>query len=330
MRGLVAGVWLLTAAAGCAGEELPLGRFDRLFTPREAPVRMDYDLGYRLMNIELSRVASVTATTTIGLWRHRVTGADVPALLLDMRVDSPDLAKGGRRSRISIHDRILAVVTVPDMQALLFAKYTDEYLRPLIHASEARGESVYDTQSGRLEYEHRNLRTGAVSTNLANPEALLELSRRVRPVMMFLVSQYKSPDREAAKDDACRIVANLDGKVASLRLLTRRERSPCCLTRQRFDSMCIRTAAERGSAVSPRDFRAWSMLFADLAALTGDAALVESARHAPVETVVPLIMDYELALGRVRATMTGIRVGADAVPGHPLVVTKGPGPVAEK
>lgn len=299
----------LLALAGQGGAALPLAELDARFMPSEEPVCMEYEVGYRLLNIELSHVARVEATTTIGTWTHRVTNEKVPALFLDMRVDSPDNGMPGHRNRISIHDRIVAVLTVPGMQALVFAKATDESLRPLIRASEMRATSVYDTQSGRLEYEHRNLKSGVVVTNLANPEALLELSRRVHPVMQFLVEQYQHPTPDAATSDNGRIVANIDGKVAALRIQTHGERSPSCLARQRLQSMCIRPVAEKGSAVRPRDFQAWSVSFDALASLLGDAALRDAAGRAPAKTVVPLVMDYELALGVVRVTMKSVHVG---------------------
>lgn len=326
---LVMGLALASLALRAA--ELPLAQVDSRFTPRETPVCMEYDVGYRLCNIDLKRVAAVRATTTIGLWRHRVTGESVPAIFLDMRVDSPDGGRGGRRNRISIHDRIVAVMTVPGMQALLFAKYTDESLRPLIHASESLGESIYDTQSGQLDFTHREILTGLVSTNLQNREALLELSRRIHPVMQFLVDQYRQPTADAATSEHARIVANLDGKAAALRILTSRERSPGCLARQRLDCLYLRTVAEKGSSVKPRDFHAWTLTFEALAKVLNDARLVESAHSAPVETVVPVVMDYELALGSVRVTMKSIHLGAaDAAAGGSVLLPERPEAVREK
>ncbi|MEI8120557.1 MAG: hypothetical protein WCI20_00785 [bacterium] len=320
---------LLGFEMGVAGE-LPLSEIDARFTPQETPVCMEYDVGYRLWNIEMSRVGKVVATTTIGKWHHRITGESIPALFLDMRIDSPDIGKTGRRNRVSIHDRIVAVLTIPDMQALLFAKHTDEYLRPMIRASESLGVSVYDTQAGRLEFEHRNLKTGVASTNLVNPEALLELSRKIRPIMEFLVQQYNAPTRDADTSDTGRIVANLDGKVAALRILTYRERSPSCLMRQRLDSMCVRSVAEHGSFAKPRDFFAWTMTFEKLALALHDDDLVCSAQHAPVKTVVPMAMDYELALGKVRVTMTSMHLGATSRTNLVSMVSESPGPVTQK
>ena len=72
------------------------------------------------------------------------------------------------------------------------------------------------------------------------------------------------------------------------------------------------------------------MSFETLAMTLHDEALIQSARHAPVETVVPLALDYELALGSVRTTMTAIHLGknADSTPGS--VVAKSPEAVGQK
>jgi hypothetical protein len=322
---------LVTGTFRATAGDVPLSELDRRFTPGEPAVFMEYDVGYRFLNIELKRVGKIVASTTIGRWKHRVTGVEVPALFLDMRVNSPDSGKAGERSRVSIHDRIVAVMTVPDMQALVFAKHTDEYLNPFIgRCSEALSWSLYDTQSGRLDYENHDLKKNEVKTDLANPEALLELSRKIRPVMEFLVSQYRSPTPDAASSEKGRIVVNMDGKVVAMRIRTERDKSPSCLARSRMDSMLIRTVAERGSSVKPRDFLAWSMTFKQLASTLNDDSLVQSALKAPVETVVPLAVNYELGLGSIRATMTAIRVGPEIKGGTPLVLAAGPRSMVRK
>ncbi len=91
-----------------------------------------------------------------------------------------------------------------------------------------------------------------------------------------------------------------------------------------MDSMLIRTVAERGGSVKPRDFLAWSMTFKQLATTLNDESLVQSALKAPVETVVPLAVNYELGLGSIRATMTSIRVGQAQKADRPLVMAEGP------
>lgn len=329
---IVACGWIVLALAGLGrAAETTLADIDARFTANEPPVCMEYDVGYRFLHLELARVGKIVATTTIGTWRHRVTGLAIPALFLDMRVDSPDTGKAGERNRVSIHDRIVSVMTLPDMKALLFAKYTDEYLHPLIgRRKESLCLSIYDVQEGRMAYSSCDLKTGVVSTNLANPEALFDLSQRIKPVMDFLVSQHRGGGGEAADSGRGRIVANLDGKVVALRIQTKPDRSPACFGRQRFDSTCIIPVAESNSSVKPREFHAWSVDFKKLAALCNDPGLIKAAEEAPIESIVPLVMDYELGLGSVRTTMTAIHMGKIQGANVPLVVSKGPKPVTQE
>ncbi|MCX6998661.1 MAG: hypothetical protein NTV49_16665 [Kiritimatiellaeota bacterium] len=313
LRGLVvagvvwAGGWILLAAASADPAVVPLSELDARFRPVDTPISMEYDVGYRFLRIELKRIGKIVATTTIGTWRHRLTGVEVPALFLDVRADSPDSGKKGERSRVSIHDRMVAVLTVPELEVLLFAKYSDEYLHPLIgRARETLSSAMYNTEAGRLEYEGRDLKSGVVSTNLVNAEALLELSRRIRPVMNFLIRQCAAKFKASVPEEPERIVVNMDGRVVALRLVTELERSPVCLGRRKFDALHVSTATERGSKVKPRDFHAWCLPFETLAEQQGDSALLTAARAAPIRSVVPLVLDYELGLGHVRATMTAI------------------------
>ncbi len=316
---------LLSLVVSVNAADYPLADLDARFVPGDNPVCMEYDVGYRLLNLQIAKVAKIMAKSTVGTWRHRVTGESIPALFLDMKVDTPDSGKAGERSRVSIHDRLVAVMTLPEMKALVFAKFADEHLHPLIgFTKDVRILSVYDAQAGRIEYSTCNLNTGVTSTNLANSEALYDLSQRMKPLMEFLVSQYRAGTRYEPVGKKGRIVANCDGKMVALRIMTNPERSPMCFGRKRFESIRIVPVAEPGSSVKPREFHAWSLEFKELATMRHDAALMNAAQNAPVESVVPLVVDYELGLGSVRTTMTAIYVGDRIAAMPPQVSTKGP------
>jgi len=326
-------VWCvgLSVGASASAAENALADIDARFTALENPVCMEYDVGYRFLHLELARVGKIVATSTVGTWHHRVTGQNVAALFLDMKVNSPDSGRPGKRNRVSIHDRIIAVMTLPEMKALLFAKYTDEYLHPLLgREKESLIISVYDAQAGCMAYSTCNLKTGATSTNLANPEALFDLSQNIKPVMDYLVSQNRAEGCNVADSRQGHIVANLDGKVVALQILTKPDRSPVCFGNLRFAATCIMPVAESGSSVKPREFRAWSLEFKKLAAMRKDEGLVKAAQEAPIESIVPLVMDYELALGSVRTTMTGIHMGDGSAASPALVMSKGPKTVAQE
>ena len=282
------------------------------FSAGAVPVTMTYDVVYRFLGLELADVGQVTVTTTVGTWRHAASGQTIPALLMVTRIDSPDSGRPGERRRVSIHDRIMSVLTVPGLEALVFTRESDLHLNPVIGRSkDVRQVSSYDTQSGQLAFRQDDLVAGSVRTNITNPEVMLDLSRRIGPLMAGLVHQCRDTNVAAAgRAEAARIGVNMDGRAVSLLIKTYPQRSPACLDRQRPASLCLTTEAEPGSGVKPRDFHAWNVPFDRLASWHDDPALAEAVRAAPVESIVPLVLDYELALGSIRATMTSVRAGA--------------------
>lgn len=305
-----------------------VSEMEKRFTADTAPIRMTYDITYRCLGMELGFLGRMELVTSTGKWKHRVTGVEVPAAFIDARVRSKDCLNGeGGRTRIN--DRIVAVLELPSMNALVFAKETDERLRPVFgRTSVSHAVSSYDTQSGNLEYFRNNFVTGSVSTNLAAPGAIYELSRKIGGIMSFLAARYLQDPSAALQADAGKIAVNLDGQVVKLELLTKPATSPVCLDRQRLKSLRIETAMERGAQVRAREFHAWGMLFKDLAAVVGDDELKQAAATAPVNAVVPLVMDYELALGSVRVVMRSSGVGGKSA--VLSSVPEGPEPVGEK
>jgi hypothetical protein len=304
------GWWLavLCVAGSLGAAEDRLADIRARFRGTDTPIVIEYDLGYRFLKIELSKLGKIHLTTTIGQWKHRVSGEEVPAVWVDVRVDSDDQGKPRERLRVCLHDEIVAVLTLPQLEALLFAKVTDESLRPLFGRRHvAQAVSCYDAQAGQMEYRQQDFIKDTVSTNLSHPEALLELTRQVGPIMEFLVSQYrvKTPGVSTNAPGVC-ISANLDGQVVSLRLDTRKERSPGCFGRRRLESLHIRTLPMTGGQARARDFHAWAVTFDALADYLGDDVLKREARES-LAAVTPLVVDYELGLGRIRASIVSVK-----------------------
>ncbi len=326
MMGLI-GLAMVTMAGGVLGAE-SVAEMEKRFTADAAPIRMTYDITYRFLGLELGFLGRMEMVTSTGKWRHRINDTEVPAAFIDVRVRSKDCLSGaGGRTRIN--DRIVAVLELPSMNALVFAKETDERLRPVFgRTSVSHAISSYDTQSGNLQYFRNNFITGNVSTNLTAPEAIYELSRKIGGIMSFLAASYLQDPSAVLQADAGKIAVNLDGQVVKLELLTKPAKSPVCLDRQRLKSLQIETAMERGAPVRAREFHAWGMLFKDLAVVVGDDGLKQAAATAPVNAVVPLVMDYELALGSVRVVMKSSEVGERS--SVLSAVPEGPEPVGEK
>jgi hypothetical protein len=292
----------LLCARALAATEGPMAEIRERFRSQDRPVLMEYRLGYRFLNMELSQLGKIHMSTTTGLWRHRITGKEIPVVAIDVRVDSMDAGKEGERNRISIHDQMVSILTLPDLEALLFAKVTDENLNPLFgRRSVTQAISVYDTQSGHVECTRYGFDGQSARVPLSRPDDLLELSRQIRPIMNFLVGQYRGKKADIADKD--RISVNLDGQVVNLKLVTHKERSPVCLNRERLDSLCIETVPLGKKQARARDFFAWAVPFDQLADLLDNDLLRGAAQKALVESVTPLVVDYDLAIGRIRASL---------------------------
>jgi hypothetical protein len=320
-----AGVVMLAGAVFGAES---MAEMEKRFHPETAPIRMTYDITYRFLGMELGFLGRMELVASTGKWKERVSGNEIPVAFIDVRVRSKDCLKGeGGRSRIN--DRMVAVLEIPSMNALIFAKEADERLNPVFgRSSVVRTVSCYDTQSGTLDYVGLNLATGNLSTNLSAPEAIFELSRKIGGVMSFLAARYTQDGTVKLPPDAGKIAVNLDGQVVKVALLTNPAKSPVCLDHRRFPSLHVATAMERGSTVRAREFHAWGVLFSDLAKAVGDDGLKQAVVTAPINALVPLVMDYELALGSVRVVMKGSAVG-EASPVSSSVV-ESPEPVDEK
>lgn len=322
------GMGLVLLACAASGVE-SVSEMEKRFHPDAMPIRMTYDITYRFLGMEFGFLGRMEVMTSIGTWKQRVSGDEIPAVFVDVRVLSKACLKGeGGRSRIN--DRMVAVLEIPSMNALVFAKETDERLNPVLgRSSVSRAVSCYDTQSGALDYSRLNLITGNVSTNLSAPEAIFKLSRKIGGIMTFLAARYVRDESVKVPADAGRVAVNLDGQVVNVALLTNPAKSPACLDHRRFPSLHVQTAMDRGAPVRAREFQAWGMLFSDLAAAIGDDGLKQAARTAPINAVVPLVMDYELSLGSVRVVMNDSVVGSEESPAL-ASVPEGPVPMDKK
>jgi hypothetical protein len=294
-----------------------LNYLERQFHPTEAPIRFEYAVAYRFLKMEISRLGTLALNTTVGQWVPQGGTNRVPAVFVDLAFNSGEGTGATRRARVSIRDRIVAVIGVPGMDALLFAKDTDEYLNPLIGRTRVlRSVSSYDVQSGTLDYWHFDLGTDTVVTNLSNPQAIVDLSRQLRPILEFLMGQCRGTGQETLSPDHLRININASGRVVPLRLRTVKERSPWQPGARRVDALRVDVLPAARSDARLYRFRGWAMPFQELAECLDDDALRRTSREAFVKAVVPVTAEYELALGAIRMTLVSAGQGT-AKPASP-------------
>ena len=306
---------LLMSAGGVMAEPAAphdwqdLSGLEKQFRATQQPLVFDYTVAYRFLHVEFSRLGNLVMKTTIGEWTASATSRPIPAVFIDLQFDSKDARGIAQRPRVSIHDRIVAVLAAPTMEALLFAKDTDEYLNPLLGRSRIlRSVSCYDVQSGSLDYWQHNMTAGTVVTNVSDPQAIVEMSRKVRPILDFLMDQSHGNGAETLAPEALTLNVNTSGKVVPLRLRTVRDRAPGCLGGLRLTGLCVDAIPARKTDERLYRFHSWAVPFQELADRLKDAALQKASNEAFVKAVVPVVAEYEMVLGAIRMTLVAVRV----------------------
>lgn len=286
-----------------------LSGIEKQFRATQQPVVLDYTVAYRFLHVEFSRLGNLVMKTTVGEWTAPELPHPIPAVFIDLKFDSKDARGIAQRPRVSVHDRIVAVLAAPGMEAMLFAKDTDEYLNPLLGRSRIlRSVSCYAIQSGRLNYWQNNLTAGTVVTNVSDPQAIVEMSRKVRPILEFLAEQCLGNGAETLAPEALTVNVNTSGKVVPLRLRTVRDRSPTCLGGEHLTGVCVDAIPAHKTDERIYRFRAWAVPFHELAEHLNDLALQKASNEAFVKAVVPVVAEYEMVMGAIRMTLVAARV----------------------
>ncbi len=304
----VAGVWAQPAGTNAWQD---LSCLEKQFHATARPLVFEYEVTYRFLHIEISRLGTLAMTTTEGEWTMPHASRPVPVVFVDFQFDSKDPRGVAQRPRVSVHDRIVAVLPIPSLEALLFAKDTDEYLNPLLGRHRIlRSLSCYDVQSGSLDFWLHNLVTGGVVTNVSDPQAIVKMRRKVGPVLDFLMEQCHSNGVETIAPEALTIDVNTSGKVVPLRLRTVRERCPASVAGENLNGLRVDAIPAHKTDERIYRFRAWAVTFQELADRLKDTALQRASREAFVKVVVPVAAEYEMALGAIRMTLVAAHEGA--------------------
>lgn len=303
----------IARATACADA---LDDYAARFHPAKPTLSIQYRVAYRLLAFELRQLAGAELTLTGGTWSNRFTGAAVPAALMDLRVDSPDSGRPPEQSRASVHAHLMAVATLPDLQILLYAKTTQEWYNPTFgRRTEVHDISLYSMESGTLQFWKTNCVTGKISTNLSNAASLADQSRQVLPVLNALREAFRGDRPMLTAADAVTLHVSVAERVVPLQVTARRDRAPVDMGGALPLALMATVAPARGSEIRARPFCAWVLPYRDAADLSGDATLRSLAAQASPEGLVPLAVDYGLAVGSVRCTLTGMKAVTNA-PAH--------------
>lgn len=298
-------------AAAAAADSAPgtnrLAEIQARFRPNRPTVAFTYDVNYRFMGLELLQVATARITTTEGRWHHAVTRKWVPACVMEFAFDSMDEAGSEDRRRLSFHNRILSVLTMPQLDTILYLKQTDEVVNPLFKSpKKALSSEMYSLESGRMDYCFEDYLTGLVRTNMTGTSDMERQGKEVSSIIKLMSTMYYGHRESFGEQRPFQIHVNVDGAVVPFDVKARSETAPLRLLGNGFPSLRVDVVPAQGVDIKARSFAMWAASFADVAKQWGEPSLLELSGNAPAWSMVPLVADYGISLGSIRCSMRGI------------------------
>ncbi len=311
--GICVGAALLAIGLPRAGaEEAVFGELTARFEASKPTVQMQYRVGYRFLHLEMKYIAEATVLATEGVWRPARGGDTLPACLVDFRLNTRDAAGLPDESRgsVSIHNRIVSVLTIPDLTALVYAKRTDQRIHILRQRSRMDSVELFDLEDGTLHYTGHDYQTGSQTNDLAGRSELTRQGREVCRFVQRIAAAYGRESQPAGQVSGDPVYIYTEGSLVPFALRFKDRRENVTVVGRSIPSLHLLaqpkpTRADRGKG---RDFEMWTASFAAVSEQVQEPRLLALSRESVSFSMVPLITDLELPLGAIRGTLTDIRI----------------------
>lgn len=307
--GILALALLIVAPAWARGAEKPAPSLESRFRPLKPRIVLSYDTTYRFLFLHLMQIVQLTVEMTEGEWVRAAGGGRVPAVLLRCRILPPDSDPEDTQSRLRIRRVITAVLAMPSLEPLVYRKEVDEYVNPMFRSPKTtKYVEMYDFESGNLRFFRRDYITGTVTTNLSLEADPAGPGREIPVMLKTMAAVYRGKRPMLRPRDGFRIFVTIDGVETPFVVTTERDDTPMDilgdpLAALRADATPAPEARGRGRPAS-----LWVAPFPDIARHADDAAMLRVAQQSPSWCMVPLVADYALVIGSVRAWLTDIAV----------------------
>lgn len=301
--------WAACAApAPCTLDENVVEDLRAAFVPDMPTVTMSYDVTYRFLGVRLMRIARADIRTTEGHWINRQTGRHTPACFAEMTLRTFNQDEEPESCRLYVNDRIVSVLTMPELDTIAYAKWTDEHINPIFgKAQRFRHAHMYDLESGALSFRSEDFLTGEVSTNLDGAADLMSQGKNVSSILKLMSEIYYGRQDMLNADSDFRLHVNIEGTAVPFAVHTFNEEAPLRFRERDWPSLCVEVEPAREAPdIKSNGFAMWATSFRDLAARMGSDELSAVADASPAWSMVPLVADYGLSLGTLRCAMTSI------------------------
>lgn len=296
---------LLTTSTVFAGEIPKHLDIDLHFTPNQPTVDITYSATYKFLGLSLKRLATVTLRTTEGLWSNRHTQVVVPAVKTMLSLDTFDKATDKKRKRISFHNTVVSIQTMPDLETVAYIKENDEKMKPLLkHASTVRTIEIFDFQSKPLTYYHKDLQSAAITTNLTGAQEVQDQSQQVSSFMQVLSEVYHG--KKTTNGETSTLQISVKNTLVTYSLSMKQDKIPGKVMGEKMPAICVSMKPNKKAPTEARTFVMWAAAFEDITKKSEDKLLATLSEQALDFSMAPIVLDIHLSLGMIRCRLQSI------------------------
>ncbi|NCC49647.1 MAG: hypothetical protein EOM20_00385 [Spartobacteria bacterium] len=302
---LVAAALCLLGFPGWSNDQAYIDGMKRRFSPALPTVALTYRVSYRLLGMNLIEVAYARLESTEGYWVTPASIEPVRACFMELALQTPNCEKkNSEKSRVYINNKLISVVTMPELTTLYYIKKTDESIRPLFgKGKRVNSMHIYNLESDALDFYSRDYLTGTVRTNLENGAMdMAAQGREVIDVLTRMSDVYNERIGHITPDSEFRIYVNCDGTAVPFAARTRTEHIHL-LGHQWKALRCDVMPAREAPKIKNRDFAMWAVSLDTFAEVIDDPVIRDIAEQTPDWSMTPLLANYELCLGAIRCTL---------------------------
>jgi hypothetical protein len=277
------------------------------FTPAKEGVELTYQISYHVLGLKLMRIGEARSFVVEGEWIND-EGDKVPAFYSEVSFDTRDDPDSDDRGRISIHNKMVAVMSNPDLKTMVYYKIADEYLNPFFKSpTHEYYLDYYAVKDGGIDYFREDHHSGERDTELKNAGELVKQSNAVAETLRRMSGIYNGRESRLTHDSDFRVYFNVAGEVKPFAAVSSKETFRVTPIDRKLESLRVDISLAPEAEGKGGSLTLWGVPFSELAAHTERAELIRLAEDSPDWSMVPLQMNYKRPIGYIRCHLETIQ-----------------------
>ncbi|MDF7800815.1 hypothetical protein P4C99_15175 [Pontiellaceae bacterium B1224] len=299
-------ICLLLALCASARSEPVKQAIQQRFQATKQGVELTYQISYHVFGIKLLRIGEARAYSVEGIWLND-DGEPVPAFYSEVRFDTRDEPGTEDRGRISIHNKMVAVMSNPELKTMVYFKDADEYLNPFFKGPKHEFYlDYYSIKEGGIDYFRKDYTTGEKTTELENADELLQQSNAIAATLRRMSNVYLGHEGALTHDSDFRVYFNVAGEVKPFAAESSKERFKVKPIDRKMEALRVDISLAPEAEGEAGDLTLWGVPFSELASTSGETNLIQLAADSPDWSMIPLRMNYKRPVGYIRCHLETI------------------------